>query len=106
MKNLLVLCAAVGVACVVTFLVVSSQKTAQFSRERELLKSSWDAERAELEAALRAAKGRPASAAAALAAAAPESAAGRSSAHDILEKLKKIKVIPGEQRNPSIRRIV
>ena len=35
MKNLLVLCAAVGVACVVTFLVVSSQKTAQFSRERE-----------------------------------------------------------------------
>ena len=103
MKILLALCAAVGLTFVATYLLVSSQKTAQFNRERELLKSGWDAERAELEAALRAAKQRSGSS---RTAAPADSAAGKSSARDILDRLKKTKVLGGEQRISSIRHIV
>jgi hypothetical protein len=102
MKILLALCAAVGLTFVATYLLVSSQKAAQFNRERELLKSGWDAERAELEAALRAAKQRSGSSRAAPS----DSTGNKYSAHDILDRLKKTKVLGGEQRISSIRRIV
>jgi hypothetical protein len=102
MKKLLALCAALGLTCVATYLFVSSQKAAQFNRERDLLKRGWDAERAELEAALRAAKQHSA----ASRAAAAEPAGSKTSARDILERLKKMKVLGGEQRVPSIRHIV
>ena len=52
MKSLIVLCAAIAISVVATFLVITSQKDAQYNRERELLKAGWDAERAELEAAI------------------------------------------------------
>jgi hypothetical protein len=104
MKTLLTLCAAIGLTLVATYLVVSHQKAAEFDRERELLKSSWAAERAELEAALKAAK-RPAPMATVSAPAASDST-DRSAAHDVIEKLKKLRVLGGEQRNPSIRHIV
>ncbi len=102
MRKLLALCAAVGLTFVATWVVVSSHKTAQFNRERELLRSGWEAERAELEAALKAAKQRATSPRAIVA----QPAAGRSTALDILERLKKTKVLGGEQRVASIRHIV
>ena len=49
MKILLSICAAVVVTLVATYVLVSSQKATQFARDRQLLQSSWDAERAELE---------------------------------------------------------
>lgn len=103
MKSVLVLCVAVCVASVATYLVVSNQRAAQSQHERDLLKAAWDAERAELEAALKAAKQRGSLPTASPAA---DSAAGRSSARDILELLKKTKVQPGDQRIVSVRRIV
>src|SRR5579862_2690041 len=102
MKILLTICVALGLTVLTTYLVVSSQKAAQFNRERELLKSSWEAERAELEAALRAAKQHSNSGRAAVTDAGPV----RTSAQEILEKLKKIKVAGGDQHNLSVRRIV
>lgn len=105
MKMVLTFCAALCLAVAATYLVVSSQKAAQFGRERNLLRASWDAERAELENALNAARYRTAAPAPS---GAPEPVPGvpRSSAHEILEKLKRIKVLPGDQRNRSIRQIV
>jgi hypothetical protein len=104
MKMLVALCAAVAAACLAVYLVVSHQKTAQFERERQVLQTGWDSEKAELEAALRAAK-RPSSVPT-VSAPAAEPALGKLPAHEILERLKKTKVLPGEQRNASIRRIV
>src|SRR5262245_3509355 len=103
MKMLVTICAAVVLTVLATFLVVSNQKAAQFARERELLRTSWDAERSELEAALKAAKHRqPVGSGAALV----DPGAARNSAQEILEKLKKTKVLPGDQHNQSVRRIV
>jgi hypothetical protein len=104
MKTIIVICAAVGLTLVATYLVVSYQKAAEFNRERDLLQRGWDAERAELEAALKAAK-RPGSIATANSPGS-DPALGRSSAHEILEKLKKTRVLPGEQRNQSVRHII
>jgi hypothetical protein len=104
MKSFAVFCAAIGLTLVATYLVVSNQKEAQFNRERELLKTSWDAERAELESALKTSK-RPVAVASA-AAPVTDPVVGKSSAHDILEKLKKMRIQGGEQRNPSVRRII
>lgn len=103
MKILLGICAAVVLTFVATYALVSSQKAAQYARERQLLESSWEAERAELEAALKGAKRRPS---ASTVITTEEATASRPSAQDILEKLKKTKVLAGEQRSVSVRRIV
>lgn len=102
MKILVIFCAAVGLTVIATYLVVSSQTTARFNRERQLLTAAWDAERAELEAALRGAK-RPSPVASV---AVSEPAAAQSSAQAILERLKKLKVGAGAERVQSIRQIV
>lgn len=103
MKIFLGICAAVVLTFVATYALVSSRKAAQYARERQLLESSWEAERAELEAALKGAKRRSSAAPTVVT---EESGAPRSSAQDILEKLKKIRVLSGDQRSASIRRIV
>src|SRR5262249_17520124 len=102
MKKFLALCAALSLTVVATYLVVSSQKAAQFARERDLLKSSWDAERAELEAALKGARQRsnPARFASS------EPILDNASAHDLLDRLKKTKVLAGALRIASIRHVV
>jgi hypothetical protein len=102
MKILFALCAAVGLTLLATYLLVSHQRAAQYARERDLLRSGWDAERAELEAALKAAKQRSGSSRAVVS----EPGTGKSAAHDILERLKKTKVLTGEHRVVSIRHIV
>jgi hypothetical protein len=102
MKKLLTFCAVLGLAILATYFIVSNQKAAQFNHERDLLKASWDAERAELEAALRAAKQRSGGSRSAV----TETTGPRMPAREILEKLKKMKVSPGDQRNLSIRHIV
>jgi hypothetical protein len=102
MKILLSLCVAIAVTCVATYLFVAHQKAAQFARDRELLKMSWDAERAELEAALRARQRTSPG----LIVGSGEPIEGKSSAQEILDRLKKTKVATGEQRNQSIRQVV
>lgn len=105
MKKLLAWLGVLGLIVAGTYFVVSQQKASQFAKELALLKSGWDAERTELEAALHAAKQNRASAAPAANAPAPDGGPF-SSPHDILEKLKKMKVGSGEQRNPSVRQII
>jgi hypothetical protein len=103
MKILLALGTAVGITLIATYLAVSSYKAAQFDRERELLKSGWDAERAELENALKAAKLRSGGSSHTISS---EPGTAKSSAQEIIDRLKKTKVLSGDQRVPSIRRIV
>lgn len=93
---------ALGLAVLATYLAVSKQKAAQFSRERDLLKASWEAERAELENALKAAKRRPSSPGTA----STEPVQARGSAQELLDKLRKTKVSPGEHRLQSVRLVV
>jgi hypothetical protein len=102
MKIFASFCAAIAVAVVATYLVVANQKAAQNRRDQELMRSGWEAERAALEAALKAAK-HP-SAVGTVSAAPAEGS--RFSATEVLEKLKKMKVAGGDQRNMSIRHIV
>jgi hypothetical protein len=104
MKILLLICAVAGVAAAATYLVVSSQMSASFNRERAFLRSSWEEERAELEAALRSRQrsGPPASAGQGAADRAP----GRAPAQAVLDKLKIMKVLPGSDRNTSIRHVI
>jgi hypothetical protein len=103
MKNLLAICAAVVLAAVATYLIVSNQMSAGFNRERAVLRSSWEAERAELEAALKS-RQRLAPAAAVGPTASP--ALSRAPAQSVLEYLKTLKVLPANQRNQSIRQII
>jgi hypothetical protein len=102
MNRLLVTCAAVAIACVATYILVSNQKTAQFNKEREFLRASWEAERAELEAAIRSARGRGTP----VAVASRQAGAAQSSGKEILERLGKMKVLSGEQKAASVRRII
>ena len=102
MKTVVAFCVAAGLTVAATYLFVSSQKSAQFARELELQRAGWDTERAELEAALNASKQRSS----VVTTVTSEPASGRTTAHDVLEKLKKTKVLPGDQRNRSVRQIV
>lgn len=104
MKMALTFGVAVGLAVLATFLLVSRQRAAQFDRERQLLQASWNAERAELEAALNSARRRNAPSPTALGSAEP--VVVRAGAQEILERLKKMRVTGGDQRTRSVRQIV
>ena len=62
MKAVLILFSGIGIVAAVTFVIVSQKKEADFNKERQVLKSGWEAERAELEAALQSAKNKAAQA--------------------------------------------